>query len=239
MTDPERWLNGRDDGEALERDLLASLRSVNPPVGAKDDAWEAVGARIAGAAVIGTAAATGLRAASFGLKAAATKIVLGVALAGAAVGGAAVWVHVRAASHVAPAAARVAEPTAPVARPPATAAPVVAEPSPPVASPPPASSARAPVERAHGDRLGAESALLTEARAELRRGDVSAAQATLGRMQTSMPNGVLGQEREVLAIEVLAAEGKTDAARRRARAFVEAHPESPHNAKLGRFLDDP
>jgi len=240
MSDPERWLNGDGEGDALERDLLASLRKVDPPDGAKAVAWDAIATRVAGAAgvaAIGTAAATGLRGASFALKAAATKIALGVTLAGATVGGVAVWVHVRAASHAAPSPAH-AEGPGPVVAPEASeglaSVPVIPERSPSPSAP---AATRSAPDRPHGDRLGAESALLTEARAELRRGDVTAAQATLARMQAAFPNGVLGQEREVLAIEVLAASGKTDAARRRARAFIEAHPESPHSTTLGHLLD--
>ncbi|HEX3772178.1 MAG TPA: tetratricopeptide repeat protein [Polyangiaceae bacterium] len=247
MSDPERWLRGTEDGDALERDLLASLRSVRPPEGAKEAAWEGMAAQLAGAALVGTAAATGLRGVALALKASATKIVLGVALAGAAVGGAAVYVHARATSAAEKGAAAESAPRVEARR--AGAAPVgepaVSVPSigvPPAdaqrAAPDPAPPAR-PAERARPDRLGAESALLTQARAELRRGDLDAAQATLARMQAAFPNGVLGQEREVLAIEVLAAGGKTDAAKRRARAFIEAHPESPHRTKLGRLLDEP
>jgi hypothetical protein len=246
MSDPERWLSGDGEGDALERDLLASLRKVDPPDGAKAIAWDAVATRVAGAAgvaAIGTAAATGLRGATFALKAAATKVALGVAVAGATVGGVAVWVHVRAASDVAhaerprPAHAEGPSPaSAPEASEGLASVPVVPERSPSPSAP---ATARSTPDRLHGDRLGAESALLTEARAELRRGDVTAAQATLARMQAAFPNGVLGQEREVLAIEVLAASGKTDAARRRARAFIEAHPESPHSTTLGHLLDEP
>jgi Outer membrane lipoprotein len=243
MSDPERWLSGDGEGDALERDLLASLRKVDPPDGAKAVAWDAVAARVAGAAVLGTAAATGLRGAILVLKAAATKVALGVALAGATVGGVAVWVHVRAASRVAhgegqrPVHAEGPGPAiAPEASEGLASVPVIPERSPSPSAP---AATRATPDRPHVDRLGAESALLTEARAELRRGDVTAAQATLTRMQAAFPNGVLGQEREVLAIEVLAASGKTDAARRRARAFIEAHPESPHSTTLGHLLDDP
>jgi hypothetical protein len=50
---------------------------------------------------------------------------------------------------------------------------------------------------------------------------------------------VLSQEREVLAIEVLAAQGNTDAARRRAKAFIALHPKSPHSPQLKRFADAP
>jgi len=92
---------------------------------------------------------------------------------------------------------------------------------------------------ARPDLLAAESALLAEARALLRAGDVRAARATLQRLQARFPRGELDQEREVLAIEVLSARGQASAARRRARAFVSAHPRSPHSAMLTRFLDPP
>jgi predicted Zn-dependent protease len=89
------------------------------------------------------------------------------------------------------------------------------------------------------DLLGAESALLTEARAELRRGDASAAQVTLDRLRSQFPKGVLVQERDVLAIEVSIARGNREAAKRMARAFVESYPKSPHSTKLRSFLEEP
>jgi hypothetical protein len=58
-------------------------------------------------------------------------------------------------------------------------------------------------------------------------------------MQSRFPRGVLRQEREVLAIEVLTARGQTEAAKERARAFVVAYPKSPHSEKLRRVLDGP
>jgi hypothetical protein len=87
--------------------------------------------------------------------------------------------------------------------------------------------------------LGLESRLLTQARAELRRGDARAAMSTLERLQTRFPNGILMQEREVLTIEVLAASGDTAAASRKAREFLRAYPNSPHAAQLHRFTGEP
>jgi predicted Zn-dependent protease len=87
------------------------------------------------------------------------------------------------------------------------------------------------------DLLKAESALLTEARARLRAGNPAGAQAALDRLQAQFPKGMLTQEREVLAIEVLDARGNAEGARRRAKAFVKQYPKSPHSAKLTRFLD--
>ncbi|KYF97046.1 hypothetical protein BE20_40010 [Sorangium cellulosum] len=89
------------------------------------------------------------------------------------------------------------------------------------------------------DLLRAESALLTEARAKLRSGDAAAAAATLERLRAQFPNGVLRQEREVLAIDVLASRGNLQEAKRRAQAFVKQYPGSPHSAKLKRLLDPP
>ena len=71
---------------------------------------------------------------------------------------------------------------------------------------------------------------------ELRGGDAPRRERASSASRRSFPRGVLLQEREVLAIEVLAAQGDAAAAQRRARAFVKAHPESPHSAKLRRFL---
>jgi outer membrane protein assembly factor BamD (BamD/ComL family) len=88
------------------------------------------------------------------------------------------------------------------------------------------------------DSLEDESALLTEARAELRSGDARASMATLDRLRAQFPKGVLAQEREVLGIEVLAALGDSQGASRKARAFSDAHPNSPHTAKLRRFIID-
>jgi len=94
-------------------------------------------------------------------------------------------------------------------------------------------------EQQRKDMLSAESALLTQARAQLRNGDANAAEQLLRTLHKKFPKGMLRQEREVLAIEVLAARGNAGAAQRRARAFVLAHPESPHSAQLNRFADAP
>ena len=89
------------------------------------------------------------------------------------------------------------------------------------------------------DRLSAESALLSRARAQLRAGNVRGAEATLTRVRSQFRNGELEQERDVLAIELLAAEGKHAAAAGRARTFMRAYPNSPHSATMARFLDPP
>lgn len=81
-----------------------------------------------------------------------------------------------------------------------------------------------------------EARLLAEARAQLKRGDVSGASDTLEALRTSFPSGALTQEREVVAIEILGKSGRADEADRRARAFLATYPDSPHAAKVRRAL---
>ncbi|HMI93076.1 MAG TPA: hypothetical protein VK509_17015 [Polyangiales bacterium] len=264
--DPERLLQLRSPGEQLERELLASIKQDGPPAHAKDEAWLAIAGRVAalGAAAGTAAAGTGSAAASSasfawgatakaGLsalvpKALAIKIAWTLAAGGVALGGyltvqqarstparppsPAVHVPARANTPVesAPAAAPTAVPAAPSATPAAEAnIPVRASEAPP----------RRDGRPAPLDRLSAESALLAAARAQLLAGDARTAEATLARLRARFPHGVLIQEREVLAIELLAAQGRAAAAARRARAFARAYPQSPHSAKLNRFLDAP
>lgn len=79
--------------------------------------------------------------------------------------------------------------------------------------------------------------MLAKVRSQLHGGDPHAALATLNQMQSAFPNGELTQERDVLAVEVLAANGNTAAAKRKANAFIAAHPTSPHSARLERFVE--
>ena len=84
-------------------------------------------------------------------------------------------------------------------------------------------------------RLLEESRRLTEARDALRRGDSAGALSTLSELQRAVPGGILGQEREALAIEALAKSGRSSEAQARARAFLQANPESPHATRVEVF----
>jgi hypothetical protein len=53
--DPERLLSGRGDADPLERELLASVRDVAAPAGAKDKAWQAIATQLAAGALAGSA----------------------------------------------------------------------------------------------------------------------------------------------------------------------------------------
>lgn len=98
----------------------------------------------------------------------------------------------------------------------------------------PAPAPGSPEERA--SRLREENELLGQARAALRSGDPGRAIAILEQARVKFPDGVLGQEREAVAIEALARSGAREAASARASAFLRAHPASPHAARLQVFV---
>ena len=62
----------------------------------------------------------------------------------------------------------------------------------------------------------------------LERGDTKEALAALEEHDTAFESGALGEEAELLRLEALLARGQTDAAASLARAFLQAHPKSPH-----------
>lgn len=241
--DPERLLSISSGSDPLERELLGSVRHVGPPDGAKDQAWRAIAGQIAVVAAVGAVSSSTAAAASKGgvgtlaTWALSTKLAAVAAAGGLALGGGYLVLH--GAAEPSPA---VAPRT--VVAPPTRVAPPVLVPVAPkaeaVAPPEDSTVEDAPsrkLEPHRLDALQAESALLTQARAELRSGNAAGAQASLDRLQAQFPNGMLAQEREVLAIEVLSAEGNVEGAKRRAKAFVKAYPKSPHSAKLARFLE--
>jgi hypothetical protein len=236
--DPERLLSAASSADPLERELLGSVRYVGPPDGARDRAWRGVAGQLAIGALVGVA--TGSSAAAAAKASAATalswafslKVAAVVAASSLALGGG--YLALRSQDGT-PAKPPSVAPPPPITQAPA---PVVAEERRELAAQAPVDDAPSHrVEPHRLDLLKAESGLLTEARAQLRSGNASAAQASLDRLQAQFPKGMLTQEREVLAIEVLSARGNSEAARRRAKAFVRAYPQSPHSAKLSRFLD--
>jgi hypothetical protein len=95
-----------------------------------------------------------------------------------------------------------------------------------------------PKARALAARTAAEQALLDEARTQLESKNAVAAQATLDRMKKRFPHGTLEQERELLRVEVHEARGQTSAAKRAARKFAKAYPESPQLSQLESLLEN-
>jgi hypothetical protein len=232
MSDPVRLLNSSAGQHQLERAVLDSLRAVSVPAQAKGVVWGALSVSVAEAGALAGATAGTASAWRGALKLfVSPKALLAVPVVVAALGAGAIHQRSQAASVQSQS---VAAPVAPDAL-------TAAQPSPAAASEPSSEtplpdSADRPAPVVVRDRLRHESALLTRARAELRSGNPHAAQATLSRMQREFPAGALHQERDVLGIEALAAEGNTEAASRGARAFIALHPESPHAATLHRFL---
>ena len=88
-------------------------------------------------------------------------------------------------------------------------------------------------------RFAAEKALLRSAQAKLRSGDTFGAQTTLDQMKKRFPRGALSQQREILYIQTQKALGATAAAKKSARAFALAHPNSPHLPALEKLLLEP
>lgn len=264
MSDPKRLLQGDSDADALERALLESLHDEGPSSTDKAAMWQGLSAGVIAAGVVsGSAVAASSAVASSGVASASAKVAAASAVAtgvgsalpkamliklalltvlgGASVGGIALY---QSHKH---AARPKADSAAPASRLPAAApAPLrpalITEPKVEADAPQPtpkrvhskAKSVHA--QRTAPDLLARESTLLTEARAALRGGDVLTAQRTLDLMLREFPRGVLAQEREVLAIDLLLASGKRAEAQASAARFVERHPESPHSARLERLL---
>jgi hypothetical protein len=230
MPDPVRLLSGSGGQHQLERAVLDSLRVVTVPAQAKGVVWGALSVTVAEAGALAGATAGTASVWRGALKLLVSpKALMAVPVVVAALGAGAGAMHQRSMTAQVPSPA-VAAAALPVAQP----GPIAVPEAPAEAPLPDATDRPAPV--MVRDRLRHESALLTRARAELRGGNPHAAQATLSRMQREFPAGALHQERDVLAIEALAAEGNAEAAARGARAFIIAHPESPHASTLRRFL---
>ncbi len=227
MSDPERLLNGSGGQHELERSLLGSLRVVTVPAQARGLVWGALSVTVAEATAMAGSAPLWRGALKL---LASQKALFAVPVVVAALG-AGVVAH----QHSRPVPG-VAHPAALAVVAPSVVAPVETATAPAEAAPVETSEPTAPRPSSLGERLRQESALLTRARAELRSGNARAAQATLARIQRAFGNGALGQERSVLNIEAFAAEGNATAAARGARAFIAAHPESPHVVTLRRFV---
>jgi hypothetical protein len=84
--------------------------------------------------------------------------------------------------------------------------------------------------------LAEEHRLLRAARSALA-GAPARALALTREHERRFPRGVLAQEREVIAIQALAAMGEGEAARKKADGFDEKYPDSPHRRGVGEVVD--
>jgi hypothetical protein len=110
----------------------------------------------------------------------------------------------------------------------------------PVAGAPTGASAEAARRRASIEApratLTEEIALLDRAREAVARGSASSALAALDEHDRTFPGAALGPEATVLRVEALSLRGDRPAAVRLGRAFLAAHPESPHASRLRSLL---
>ena len=250
--DPPRL---RSESGTVEALLLRSAPNLEPPAEAEGELWRrlevlgTVGAAMASGVAAHAAASAGPKLIG---KAAANAIWLslikwgivvsvGVLGAGAAtrfvVHRKATGSDVIAKSVTTPHATEASKPSAPIVVAPApieAPAPIATSESsePPVMAAPHAhsSSSRARVESSAEARsaLQAESLLLGAARTKLGSGDYQGALDDVARLRAQFPRGKLVQEREVVAIDSLAALGNRAALQSRARAFLSRFPSSPY-----------
>jgi hypothetical protein len=257
VADPPRL---RSNVGSLEALLLRSSRSGEPPPEVEDEVWRRVQAVTAAGAALGATglavqtAATGSKLAKGALWLSMLKwtAVVAVAMpaAGVAAGMASRW-----------AVRREATSTAGLARGLAAARPLVAAsalpapdslpdsadiPAPVLAAEPPRSGVVAPRARVASvastaqdapSALRKESLSLGSARGKFAAGDPRGALDEVARLGVEFPHGRLVQEREVLAIDCLAALGDGEAARTRAAAFLARFPVSPYAAHVRPFAE--
>ena len=253
VADPPRL---RSNVGSLEALLLRSSRSGEPPPEVEDEVWRRVQAVTAAGAALGATglavqtAATGSKLAKGALWLSMLKWTAVVAVAMPAAGVAAHW-----------AVRREATSTAGLARGLAAARPLVAAstlpapdslsdsaeiPAPVLAAEPPRSGVVAPRARVASvastaqdapSALRKESLSLGSARGKFAAGDPRGALDEVARLGVEFPHGRLVQEREVLAIDCLAALGDGEAARTRAAAFLARFPVSPYAAHVRQFAE--
>ena len=223
--DPQRLLDQPTTNRSL-RSALAEARKESPDV--------AVRARLA--ASIGLP--RGPVPVSLAPRRRVLKAILGVALV---VAGASALRASREAPPVSPPAPPLARPSEPTVRAPvavdatptepSVSAPAVSAPEAPEAPPRTPRSAQ-PVASAPLRAQPSEAQLLADARTALRRQNTERARALLDEHAKRFPNGTFVQEREVLRIDLLLAEGSSTAARDAASRFLERWPESAHAPRL-------
>ena len=238
-----------DDESDLEALLAAERGRPEPPPAVKTAVAARVAAALGASAIgagVGVAAAAGASAAAGADAAAAAKVGASVAmkvalgvLLGGVVGGTIVAatlpprvvVQTREVRVEVPAPPPSATTSAPLTAPSATTSAPLTSPS---ATPSAAASARVAVTSSSGERgpdprdgdLARERSLVDRARSALARGDAAGALASADEHRKAFPRGQLAEEREVVAIQALAAAGRSEEAGTRAGTFRKAHPSS-------------
>jgi TolA-binding protein len=234
MTDPVRLLASADATD-LEKQLLGSWSDERPAPAARDKTLAVLG--LAGGAAAGAATAGGSiapKAIATGWLAVAKWLAVGVVAVGAAAAG--IGVAHRLGRH---AGAPAATPSAP--------APVVAVPAARATAAPPGTVIELPAAPAvrHApartvtaapSSIGRQVAALDRARAALDQGDAPRAGRLVDEYEAAYPAGEFRQEADVLRIEALVREGKSEDAARAGRRFLATYPQSPHDARVRSLL---
>ena len=233
MGDPRRLRSESRSPAAL---ILRSAPRLEPPPTAKGEVWR----RLQAASAIG--AGSGATHAATGSKIAGKAFWVGLLKWGAvvAIGAPAVL----AATHFAAHADKRVE------GPPAGTESIAASSRAPDAPLPPASSASEPAMRqalspepssppaaSPASSLRAETAMLGVARGRLSAGDYRGALDEVTRLAARFPQGVLTQEREVVAVGALAGLDNRQALSARAKAFLQRYPDSPYAVHVRHLVE--
>jgi hypothetical protein len=230
MTDPKRWSEGGEASE-LERELMLAGQAPKLPDSERRALWASIALSLPVATPPAPTTPAAPLVAGASLAGYVTKsLVFLAAVAGLGVGVSHFWPRESTAPKATPLVVLAHAPLAP--------APSASAESSPSASPIIASSASStplePKRATSASQLREESLAVLEARAALRAGDAARSLGLLEQARARFPHGALGQEREALTIEALAKTGQAATARRRAEAFLRAHPQSPYLADLRR-----
>lgn len=228
MTDPKRW---SETGEAdeLERDLLRAGQAARMPESERRALWAGIALSLP--VLPPPASATpGPAVGASGLSPYLTKgLIFLAAVTGVTLGVTRLWPSPKPMTK--PAEVVLAMPAVPAP----TLPPAASQAATPPAEPPPAAAEQPSDGKprlAPASQLREESIALLQARTALRAGDAARSLALLERARVRFARGALGQEREALTIQALAQSGERASARRRAQAFLRAHPQSPYVADV-------
>lgn len=214
MSDPERWLHSKDAPAGMS-EMLQTAQERGPSVAERAALATKIGLSTSGAWLV-----TSLKALTIGLAVGGSWMI--------ASGGNAPAFNKSETSQAADATTQKTTP------PPADTSakdispslPQPAAEAPPAAAPPPTTMGQDM--ELKKPQLPSEASLIRGARASLKK-DPQRSLALLKRHKRLYPQGVLTEEREVLRIRALKSAGKTQAAQKQKREFMDAHPDSPHH----------
>lgn len=233
MSDPRRWSEGGEDSE-LARELVLAGQSRRMPESERRAVWAGIALGLPAHAPTPDLGAAAPGAAGSVLSAYLTKGAVFLATLGAlSIGALQLWPSHEQAAKSAPSSN---VPQAPAAVP-ADPQPRSTVSEPEVRAPPAVAPSSARPRAATESQLREESLAVLEARSALRSGDAARCLVLLEQARVRFPRGGLGQEREALTIDALAKTGQSAVARRRAEAFLRAHPKSPYVADVRRIAE--